>query len=123
MLTRKWEGIHPLRDHTITAYTSMPYLEGLGVWLMGLYAISTAPEKANSAWFLVRNKAATYELKEIPSLSGRPLVSSRMFVTSPFPEDEGKALYISGFDTARKVDHNTAWIYRVGMRTVFQSGW
>ena len=40
------------------------------------------------------------------------LVATRTIAVSPFPEDQGKALYFGGYDCNGVPSHNTAWIYK-----------
>jgi hypothetical protein len=44
----------------------------------------------------------------------------RSITVSPFPEDDGKVLYLGGFDTNVQPCHNSAWIQRVGFTTAMQ---
>jgi len=54
----------------------------------------------------------TYEVAEILDPSEPQLVSTRTIAVSPFPEDQGKAIYFGGYDCNAVPSHNTAWIYR-----------
>ncbi len=54
----------------------------------------------------------TYELAEILDPREPQLESTRTIVASPFPEDQGKALYFGGYDCDSIPSHNTAWVYR-----------
>jgi hypothetical protein len=54
----------------------------------------------------------TYELAEITDPREPQLVSTRTLVVSPFPEDQGHALYFGGYDCNGVPSHNTAWVYR-----------
>jgi hypothetical protein len=54
----------------------------------------------------------TYEVAEITDPREPQLVATRVIAVSPFPEDQGKALYFAGYDCNGVPSHNTAWIYR-----------
>lgn len=54
----------------------------------------------------------TYEVAEILDPREPQLVATRTIAVSPFPEDQGKALYFGGYDCNSVPSHNTAWIYR-----------
>jgi len=59
----------------------------------------------------------TYEVAEVTDPREPQLVSTRVTAVSPFPEDQGKALYFGGYDCNSVPSHNTAWIYRAEPRT------
>jgi hypothetical protein len=91
---------------------------GSSVNLVGLQAHN--PSKPKSGWYLVRDASAHYTLREVPDLTGqasRGLVAVRAIHVSPFPEDHGEALYMGGFDADFQPAHDSAWLYRVGVRT------
>ena len=54
----------------------------------------------------------TYEVAEITDPREPQLVATRTIAVSPFPEDQGQALYFAGYDCNGVPSHNTAWIYR-----------
>ena len=54
----------------------------------------------------------TFEVAEITDPREPQLVATRTIVVSPFPEDQGRALYFAGYDCNSVPSHNTAWIYR-----------
>ena len=65
------------------------------------------------AWYLIRDKAGRYRLRQIevefPRL-GHSLVSVRAILASPFPGDG--AVYFAGYDANYTPIHNSAWITR-----------
>jgi hypothetical protein len=65
------------------------------------------------AWYLIRDKADQYRLRQIevdfPRL-GRSLVSVRAIQASPFPGDS--AAYFAGYDANYTPIHDSAWIAR-----------
>jgi hypothetical protein len=65
------------------------------------------------AWYLIRDKAGVYRLRQIevdfPRL-GRSLVSVRAVLASPFPGDS--AVYFAGYDANYTPIHDSAWIAR-----------
>jgi hypothetical protein len=70
---------------------------------------------AGEARFCIRHAQGaniTYELAEITDPQRPMLVSTRVIAISPFPGDQGKALYFGGYDCNSVPSHNTAWIYR-----------
>jgi hypothetical protein len=113
------------------AYNDMPLVEdqnGMLVNLIGLLAECPLPSERNSGWILIRDADARYSLLEIPSLRKPgpqfPVLSPdpslraiRTVLISPFPEDRDQVLYLGGFSADYPV-HNTAWLYRVGIRTL-----
>ncbi len=89
-----------------------------------------APGKERSAWYLRRDARASYSLAEVKPLgqptagTTLPLFAIRTISESPFPEEAGAILYLGGTDTdlvryggPSFSFHNTAWLYRVGLRT------
>ena len=60
----------------------------------------------------VRGASVSYEVAEITDPAQPKLVATRTIAVSPFPEDQGKALYFAGYDGNGTPAHNTAWIYR-----------
>ena len=54
----------------------------------------------------------SFEVAEITDPREPQLVATRTIVVSPFPEDQGRALYFAGYDCNSTPAHNTAWIYR-----------
>jgi len=65
--------------------------------------------------YLIRHnseKNVSYELAEITDPALPILASVRTIAISPFPADNGRALYFGGFDCASQSSHNTGWIYR-----------
>jgi len=135
-----------LVPYVIAAYNSMPIVRdpdsNQSVHIIGLQAFCPLPGKEHSAWYLIRDANARYSLHEIrpvplipesgqPShhylsmvTNGRPtterspnLGAVRTIIVSPFASDTGHALYFGGYDTDGRPAHNTAWLYRVGLRT------
>jgi hypothetical protein len=109
-------------QYIISAYNDMPQVTdprtGNPVNLMGLQAHN--PNRATSAWYLVRDASGKYTLHEVPALtsvSPAGLVAVRTIHLSPFAEDMGRVLYMGGYDADYKPAHNSAWLYRVGMQT------
>jgi hypothetical protein len=125
----------------LSAYNDlMPYVmpsTGEALWLFGFQcSYSAAVVKANprlkvrqgfvegrpgptyhaaEARYCIRHaKGAdiTYEMAEITDPRQPLLVTTRTIAVSPFPEDQGKALYFGGYDCDSVPSHNTAWIYR-----------
>jgi hypothetical protein len=60
----------------------------------------------------VKGTEVTFEVAEITDPREPKLVATRTIAVSPFPEDQGKALYFGGYDCNILPAHNTAWIYR-----------
>jgi hypothetical protein len=112
-------------QYVISAYNDMPDVtdfEGGHVNLIGLQAHN--PRRPMSAWYLVRSASGDYSLHEVPALtnvSPYGLVAVRAMHVSPFPEDAGQALYLGGCDADYRPSHNTAWLYRVGLKTALTS--
>ena len=65
----------------------------------------------------VKAGVVTYELKEVTDPAMPTLVSVRTIAVSPFPADQGKALYFGGYDCNYQPSHNTAWIYRARLKS------
>ncbi len=65
------------------------------------------------AWYLIRDEAGQYRLRQIevdfPRI-GRSLVAVRAILASPFPGDN--AVYFAGYDANYTPIHNSAWIAR-----------
>jgi hypothetical protein len=55
-------------------------------------------------WYLVRQTAGRYDLRQVAAASGRPLVATRLIRVSPFPPD-GNALYFAGYDANKVPGH------------------
>lgn len=65
--------------------------------------------------YLIRHtseKSVSFEMAEVTDPALPILASVRTIAVSPFPADNGRALYFGGFDCASQPSHNTAWIYR-----------
>jgi len=124
-LTRLWRGA-PIGSDIVVGYNNIP-LVAPEIRLFGLLTHSPNPSEANSAWMLSRvgttGGAYSYNLHEIRPLSfpyrrtDLALYSVRTEIVSPFPEDLGQVLFLGGYDGHFKGDHNTAWLYRVGIGT------
>jgi len=144
-LSKQWGAIR--NRYVIAAYNDMPSVENPEdhqlVNVMGLQTHCPVPGKEHSAWYLVRDREASYSLHEIRPLpllpepgrssprylsriedgthaatAGTPnLVGMRAIVVSPFPDDAGQALYLGGYDADFRPAHDTAWLYRVGLGT------
>ena len=75
--------------------------------------------------YILRDADGRYRLKEVDG-RWRPgkskLVSTRTYTVSPFPEEEGKVVYLGGFDANFRAAHNTAWIFRAPIETVLGAG-
>jgi hypothetical protein len=70
---------------------------------------------AGEARYCIRHAqgaAIAYELAEISDPRWPLLVSTRVIAVSPFPEDQGQALYFGGYDCNSVPSHHTAWVYR-----------
>jgi hypothetical protein len=71
------------------------------------------------AWYLIREKAGQYRLRQIdvdlPGI-GRSLVSVRAILASPFPDDS--TVYFAGYDANYTPIHNSAWIARAPVSVV-----
>jgi hypothetical protein len=126
-LTQQW-GSPPPRHDIIVGYNDIPVVKSgpSEIRVFGLLADSPNPNEANAAWFLSRiaGNPPRYELHEVTpparwpnSRSDAALWSVRTIAVSPFPEDQGQVLYLGGYDGHFKPDHNTAWLYRVGVDT------
>jgi hypothetical protein len=116
-------------NYVIAAYNDMTKVRDPGggnVLLIGLEAFIplTAPIAAGhnvvnvgygrleaGGWYLVRHAARRYDLRQVATPSGRPLVATRSIRASPFPQ-ENEALYFAGYDANKVPAHNTAWIVR-----------
>jgi hypothetical protein len=68
-------------------------------------------------WYLVRQTAGRYDLRQVAAASGRPLVATRSIRVSPFPRDSD-ALYFAGYDANKVPAHDTAWIFRATFAAV-----
>jgi arylsulfatase A-like enzyme len=121
-----WNNGAPLPDNTIPAYNDMPELTDpatcepvriIGMWIKQHPDGTNSPAGASS-WYLIRRPNATFEWGQVidptlpvpvPGLRG-----CRAARLSPFQEDGGRVLFLSGFDAATPFTnhHNTAWIYR-----------
>jgi hypothetical protein len=61
-------------------------------------------------WYLLRDSKAHYGLHKIGDRhpgTGRPLVSTREILVSPFGD---RRLYFAGYDANKVAAHNTAWV-------------
>lgn len=130
-------GVPPQGGHVLAAYNGMPLVHTASgdFRIIGLCLSNRAwqflnADRVNSAWFLSRAEGTrgvdAYQLHEIQALpwihsrSDSKLWSLRTSVVSPFPEDHGRVLYMGGYDGHFAPDHNTAWVYRVGIRTALK---
>jgi hypothetical protein len=127
LLTRLWGG-EPARPDIVAGYNDIPVVRS-GLRLLGLDTRSPNPAESNSGWFLSRRDGnpPQYALHQVPAprtwpapRSDTALWSVRSIAVSPFPEDQGQVLYMGGYDGHFKPDHNTAWIFRVGLDTALQ---
>ncbi|MBX9746998.1 MAG: hypothetical protein K2X34_08860 [Hyphomonadaceae bacterium] len=87
-----------------------------------LMTIQTRPNLGPDAWYALRSPTATYALKKISSAAltpVTPLTSTRTAIVSPFPEENGSVVYIGGFDVVDQPNHDSAYVLRAGMRTIF----
>jgi hypothetical protein len=121
VLLRSW-GMGQ-RQYVISAYNDMPAIAdpttGTSVNVIGLQAYN--PSRPSSAWYLVRSAQGDYALHEVSALTNLSpygLVAIRATHVSPFAEDRGQAVYMGGCDADYRPSHNTAWLYRVGSKTV-----
>jgi len=128
-LSEKWDSKIPPTTDIIVGYSNLPYLEssGEGAYLFGLLARNPNKDDINSAWFLSRNGSHhTYKLHRVNPIkwtnikSDQRLFSVRAIAISPFPEDQGKVIFLGGYDGHFKSVHNTAWLYRVGIETALK---
>ena len=122
-LSHKW-GAAPEKPDIIAGYNDAPLLKrSPEIRLFSLLAGSPNSNERNSAWFLSRTdgNSPRYALHEVRPLrwpnsrSDNALWSVRAIAVSPFPEDQGQVLYLGGYDGHFQPDHNTAWLYRVGL--------
>jgi hypothetical protein len=119
--------------YVIAGFNDIPTLSdpdsGETYSLIGLEHFTRIPGHLNSAWFLSRTPTQHYALHEVrplpnPKSGAIPeLRAVRTIIVSPFPEDQGRILFIGGYDClvimGRSIIpiHNTAWLYRVGLHT------
>jgi hypothetical protein len=126
-LTQQW-GAPPVKPDTIAGYNDIPAVQTAAgeVRLIGLLSRSPNPTEMNAAWFLSRmtGNPPRYALHEVNPPANWPhtrsdaaLWSVRAIAVSPFPEDQNQILYMGGYDGHFQPDHNTAWLYRVGVDT------
>lgn len=124
-LTQQW-GYPPAKRDIIPGYNDIPLVKSGSseIRLLGLDTHSPKANKENSAWFLSRTTGnpPRYEFHEVDApvkwpynRSDGALWSIRTIIVSPFPEDQKQVLYLGGYDGHFKPDHNTAWLYRVGI--------
>ncbi len=127
-LTQQW-GSPPTERDIITGYNDVPLVKNSpDVRLFGLLARSPNENERDSAWLLSRtnNDTPQYELHEVKApiwpnrRSDTALWAVRAIAISPFPEDHEQILYLGGYDGHFEPDHNTAWIYRVGIDTALK---
>jgi hypothetical protein len=127
-LTQQW-GYPPAKPDIIIGYNDIPLVkDDPETRLFGLLAISPKPAEHNSAWLLSRtnNNMLGYQLHEVrpPSWPNRrsdgALWSVRAIAISPFPDDQNKIVYLGGYDGHFAPDHNTAWLYRVGVNVALE---
>lgn len=113
---------------TIAAYNDIPKvadpITGKPFWLIGLWVNhpdSTTPPN-NGSYYLVRSDSRTYEIGNVydplmPVPAGDELKGNRAIVASPFPEDQGRVIFMGGYDAGgAQKRHNTAWVYRGVLR-------
>jgi hypothetical protein len=122
-LTRQW-GAPPVRPDIIAGYNDAPLaISDPETRLFSLLSYSPNPDEVSSAWFMSRTAGSPprYQLHEVRPLSwpyrrsDNLLWSVRALAISPFVEDRGRVLYLGGYDGHFRPDHNTAWLYRVGI--------
>jgi hypothetical protein len=128
-LTQEWGG--PLISPDIIAaynYMLLINLSSGPTYFLSLLAYPPISTMANSAFFLTRSPGPppSYKIHEVKPLtfpyprSDRRLYSVRAIAVSPFPEDHGQVIYLGGYDGHFRPDHNTAWIYRMGVNTAIR---
>jgi hypothetical protein len=125
-LTQQW-GSPPAKRDIIPGYNDVPLVRSAPeIRLFGILSFSPNANQISAAWFLSRaaGNPPRYEPHEVGPPPNWPyarsdtgLWSVRSIAVSPFPEDQGQILYLGGYDGHFKPDHNTAWLYRVGMDT------
>jgi hypothetical protein len=124
-LTHQW-GAGPERPDIIAGYNDAPVAKrDPETRIFTVLARSPNASEENSAWFMSRTTGdpPRYALHEVNPLrwpnsrSDNALWSVRAVAISPFPEDQGQVLYLGGYDGHFQPDHNTAWLYRVGIDT------
>jgi hypothetical protein len=125
LLTQQW-GAGPQKPDIIAGYNDAPVVKrSPETRIFTVLARSPNSNEENSAWFISRTAANPphYALHEVNPLrwpnsrSDNALWSVRAVTVSPFPEDQGQVLYLGGYDGHFQPDHNTAWLYRVGIDT------
>lgn len=130
-LTRQW-GAPPARPDIIAGYNDIPLVKTspTEIRLFGLLARSPIPAETNAAWLLSRTASnpPRYALHEVHAPVNWPytrsdgaLWSVRAITVSPFSEDQGQVLFLGGYDGHFEPDHNTAWLYRVGVDTALSA--
>jgi hypothetical protein len=99
---------------------------GEKVWLFGFQAAYSGANSrigsflagdgftysARAHFFIRRANGTRYDVAEVTDALNRKLVAPRGIAVSPFPSDNGLALYLGGFDCNSARSHDTAWIYR-----------
>lgn len=127
-----WAGGAPLEGPALSAYNDMPRLvdeqKRRVVHLIGLgvrHPAGPGTVEGEAAHLLVRHLDGRYEVGSVidpsepfPNPGADGLRATRALVLSPFPEEEGRVLYLGGFDAFSQtgpVYHDTAWIYRAGI--------
>lgn len=118
--------------HTIVGYNDIPlvHTKDGDYRLFGLLAQTSKADLINSAWILSRKEGVigpdAFTLHQVTPLpwqyhrSDNKLWSVRTIIVSPFAKDKGQVLYLGGYDGHFAPDHNTAWLYRVGVNTALQ---
>jgi len=87
-----------------------------------LMTVQTRPNISTDAWYALRAPTAAYTLKKVASSTltpPTPLTSTRTAVLSPFPDENGSIVYLGGFDVVDQPNHNSAYVLRAGIRTIF----
>ena len=132
LLARGW-GMRP--GYVIAAYNDMTRVRDPArgeALLIGLQAfiprnVPIAPghhvfeagyaQAESGAWYLVRWPDGRYDLHQVTGAFAQPLLAVRSAAVSPFPGDE--AVYLAGYDAIKAPAHNTAWIARAPLSTLF----
>lgn len=109
-------------DYTIIANnTFTPLVDPDTGQTVHLMTVQTRPALSDDAWYTIRSANGAHVLRTIRStafMPGLSLRSTRSAILSPFPEENGRVVYIAGYDVVDDPSYNTAYVLRAGIRTV-----